>query len=261
MIRQATVGGFLIKDIETYGNLSLSENAKKFLKKPWKVNFTKETDYSYSDVEDDDDIVTPGKGGGAADEKLMKMLQDLRKKVAAQHKLPPYVIFQDPSLEEMTVRYPITIEELTQVTGVGPGKAQKYGKPFIELIADYVEENEIERTEDVVVRSVPNKSGLKVHIIQNIDKRLPLDAIARAKGLNMKQLTEEMETIVMSGTKLDISYHLNDVLETDAQEEVMDYFRSSDSDSIDAANEEFDGDFSEDELRLMRIKFLSEVAN
>ncbi len=261
LIRQATVGGFLIKDIETYGNLSLSENAKKFLKKPWKVTFTKETDYSGGDPDDDDDIITPGKGGGAADEKLMKMLQDLRHKVARQHKLPPYVIFQDPSLEEMTVRYPITIEELTQVTGVGPGKAQKYGKAFVELIADYVEENEIERTEDVVVRQVPNKSGIKVHIIQNIDKRMPLDAIARAKGLNVPQLVTEMETIVMSGTRLDISYHLNDVLETDAQQEIMDYFRGSESDSIEAANEEFSGDFSEDELRLMRIKFLSEVAN
>ena len=261
MIRQATVGGFLIKDIETYGNLSLSENAKKFLKKPWKVTFTKETDYSDADADDDDDILTPGKGGAAADEKLMKMLQDLRKKVAAQHKLPPYVIFQDPSLEEMTVRYPITIDELTQVSGVGPGKAQKYGKPFIELIADYVEENEIERTEDVLVRSVPNKSGMKVHIIQNIDKRLPLDSIARAKGLNMTQLVGEMETIVMSGTRLDISYHLNDVLEADAQQEIMDYFRNSDSDSVDAAVKEFDGDFSEDELRLMRLKFFSEVAN
>jgi ATP-dependent DNA helicase RecQ len=261
LIRQATVGGFLIKDIETYGNLSLSEQAKKFLKKPWKVTFTKETDYSNGDPDDDDDIITPGKGGGAADEKLMKMLQDLRKKVASQHKLPPYVIFQDPSLEEMTVRYPITIEELTQVTGVGPGKAQKYGKPFIELIADYVEENEIERAEDVLVRSVPNKSGMKVHIIQNIDKRLPLDAIARAKGLTPKALLNEMETIVMSGTRLDLSYHLNDMLETESQEEIMDYFRSSETDSIETAVEEFNGDFTEDELRLMRIKFMSEVAN
>ena len=260
LIRQATVGGFLLKDIETYGNLSVSELGKKFLKKPWKVTFTKETDYSDSDA-DDDDIITPGKGGGAADEKLMKMLQDLRHKVAKQHKLPPYVIFQDPSLEEMTVRYPITIEELTQVSGVGPGKALKYGKPFIELVADYVEENEIERAEDVLVRSVPNKSGMKVHIIQNIDKRLPLDSIARAKGLNMTQLVTEMETIVMSGTRLDLSYHLNDMLEADAQQEIMDYFRGSENDSIESASKEFNGDFSEDELRLMRIKFLSEVAN
>ncbi|MFT3885009.1 MAG: DNA helicase RecQ [Flavobacteriales bacterium] len=260
IVRQAYVGGFLHKDIETYGNLSLTEAGKKFLKKPVSVTFIKERDYSDGDADDEEDGLT-AKSGGAADERLMKMLQDLRRQVAAKHKLAPYVIFQDPSLEEMTMRYPTTIEELTQVTGVGPGKAQKYGKPFVELIARYVEENEIERTEEVVVRSIVNKSSNKVHIIQNIDKRLPMEAIARAKGLTMDALLTEMETIVMSGTKLDIAYHLNDVLESDAQEEIMDYFRTAESDDIQAASKEFDGDFTEEELRLMRLKFLSEVAN
>jgi ATP-dependent DNA helicase RecQ len=260
IIRQATVAGFLHKDIETYGNLSLTDEGKKFLKKPWAIQFIKERDYSDGDADSDDEF-SSGKGAGAADEKLMKMLQDLRQQVAKKHKLPPYVIFQDPSLEEMTVRYPVSLEDLTQVTGVGPGKAQKYGQPFVDLIAKYVEENDIEREDDVVVRSVVNKSSNKVHIIQNIDKRLPLDAIARGKGLSMDQLMEEMETIVMSGTKLNLSYHVNEMLEPEAQEEIMDYFRSAESDDLGAAHEEFDGDFTEEEIRLMRLKFLSEVAN
>ncbi|HEX2616373.1 MAG TPA: HRDC domain-containing protein, partial [Flavobacteriales bacterium] len=251
----------LHKDIETYGNLSLTEEGKKFLKKPVSITFIKERDYSDGDATDDEEDGLTAKSGGAADERLMKMLQELRREVATKQKLAPYVIFQDPSLEEMTMRYPTSIEELTQVTGVGPGKAQKYGKPFVDLIARYVEENEIERTEDVVVRSIVNKSSNKVHIIQNIDKRLPMESIAKAKGLSMAALLTEMETIVMSGTKLDIAYHLNDVLESDAQEEIMDYFRSAESDDIQAANEEFGGDFTEEELRLMRLKFLSEVAN
>lgn len=191
----------------------------------------------------------------------MAMLKDLRQQVAKKHKLPPYVIFQDPSLEEMTMRYPVTMDDLTQVTGVGPGKAAKYGKPFVELIAKYVEENDIEREDEVVVRSVVNKSGNKVHIIQNIDKRLPLDAIARGKGLSMPDLLTELESIVMSGTKLDINYHINDILEADVQEEIMDYFRGSETDDIETAHQEFDGDYSEEELRLVRLKFMSEVAN
>lgn len=259
VLRQTVVQGFLHKDIETYGNLSLTQLGKKFMKKPTKVLFVKERDYS-SDEPGDDEF-TSGRGGGAADEKLMKVLQDLRQQVAKKYKLPPYVIFQDPSLEEMTVRYPITIEELTQVSGVGPGKAQKYGKPFVELIAKYVDENDIEREEEVVVRSVVNKSGNKVHIIQNIDKRLPLDAIARGKGLSMNDLLTEMESIVQSGTKLDINYHINDMLEADVQDEIMEYFRNADTDDLETAHQEFDGDFSEEEIRLVRLRFMSEVAN
>ncbi len=261
VIRQANVGGFLHKDIETYGNLSVTEAGKAFLKKPVPITFTAERERVDEDSADDD-IVMNGRGGGAADERLMAMLKDLRHSMAKKHKLAPYVIFQDPSLEEMTMRYPITVEELTQITGVGAGKAQKFGKPFVELIADYVEENEIERPEEeTVVRSVVKKSSNKVHIIQNIDKRLALESIAKAKNLTMDALIEEMETIVSSGTRLDINYHLDDILDEDAQEEIMDYFREAETDSIDEASKEFRGDFSEEELRLVRLKFMSEVAN
>jgi ATP-dependent DNA helicase RecQ len=260
VIRQANVGGYLHKDIESYGNLSLTEEGKKFLKKPVSITFTKERERVDEDAPDED-VVLNGKGGGAADERLMKMLKDLRHSVAKKAKLAPYVIFQDPALEEMTVRYPLTLEELTLISGVGSGKAQKYGKPFVELIANYVEENEIERADETVVRSVMKKSSNKVHIIQNIDKRLSLESIAKAKGLTMEALLDEMETIVMSGTKLDINYHLDDVVEEDAQEEIMDYFRTAETDSIEDASKEFDGDYSEEELRLMRLKFMSEVAN
>ncbi|MEZ4806651.1 MAG: DNA helicase RecQ [Flavobacteriales bacterium] len=258
VLRQAVVHGFLEKDIETYGNLSLTEKARKFLKKPTKLTFVKERDYSGTESGDEE-------GGGsrsaAADETLMKMLKELRQKVAKKHGLPPYVIFQDPSMEEMTMRYPTTIDELTQVSGVGPGKAQKYGKPFVEMIATYVEENEIEREDEVMVRSVVNKSGNKVHIIQNIDKRLSLNEIARAKGLTMEDLLTELESIVTSGTKLDINYYINEILETDVQDEIMDYFRNAETDDLESAHQEFDGDYSEEELRLIRLKFMSEVAN
>ncbi len=260
VIRQANVGGFLHKDIESYGNLSLTEEGKKFLKKPVAITFSKEREYA-SDDSADDDITVNAKGGGAADEKLMAMLRDLRHAIAKKNKLAPYVIFQDPSLEEMTVRYPITLDDLTLISGVGPGKAQKFGKPFVELIATYVEENDIERVEEAVVRTVMKKSSNKVHIIQNIDKRLTLESIAKAKNLTMDALLEEMETIVSSGTRLDINYYLEDKLDEDAQEEVMDYFRSAESDDLIDAYKEFDGSYSEEELRLMRLKFLSEVAN
>jgi ATP-dependent DNA helicase RecQ len=259
IVRQAVVGGFLHKDIETYGNLSLTEAGKKFMAKPVSIKFVKERDYSdYEGDADDEPIVRPG---AAADEKLMAMLKDLRRAQAQKLKLQPWVLFQDPSLEEMTMRYPITIDELTQITGVGPGKAQKFGKPFIELIAKYVDENDIEREAEVTVRNVVNKSGNKVHIIQNIDKRIPLDAIARSRNLTMSAFLTELESIVMSGTKLDINYHLSDVLEGDAQQEIMDYFRNAETDDLETAFKEFDADFSEDELRMVRLKFMSEVAN
>jgi ATP-dependent DNA helicase RecQ len=259
VIRQANVGGFLHKDIETYGNLSLTEAGKKFLAKPISIIFSKEREYDGDETPDDEPIT--GRGGGAADEKLMAMLRDLRHQMGKKLKLAPYVIFQDPALEEMTVRYPITLEELTLISGVGPGKAQKYGKPFVELIASYVEENDIEREDSTVVRTVMKKSSNKVHIIQNIDKRLALESIAKAKGLSMHALIEEMETIVSSGTKLDINYHLDEVLDEDVLDEMMDYFRQAESDSLELANEEFGRDYSEDEIRLVRLKFLSEVAN
>jgi ATP-dependent DNA helicase RecQ len=259
VVRQANVGGFLHKDIESYGNLSLTEAGKKFLAKPTSIKFVKERDYSDFEGGGEDEPIA--RGGAAADEKLMVMLKDLRRSQAQKLKLQPWVLFGDPSLEEMTMRYPVTIEELTQVSGVGPGKAQKFGKPFVDLIARYVEENDIERAEEVTVRSVVNKSGNKVHIIQNIDKRLPLDAIAKARNLTMDALLTELESIVQSGTKLDINYHLNDVFEPETLEEIMDYFRDAESDDIEAARVEFDSDYSEEELRMVRLKFMSEVAN
>ena len=256
VLRQGLVNGFLSKDIESYGNIGITEQGRKFMKKPWKVSFTEERDFTTDEV--------PGSNGSVratADEKLMKMLRDLRQQVARKQNLPPYVIFQDPSLDEMTIRYPVTIEELTQITGVGPGKAQKYGKAFVDLIANYVEENEIERAEEVTVRSIVNKSSNKVHIIQNVDRKMPLDAIARAKGLSMDDLLQEMEHIVNSGTRLNIGYHLDEMLDSDSQDEIMDYFSEAETDDLEAANAEFDGDYSEEEIRLMRIRFLSEVAN
>ncbi|MBK6343448.1 MAG: DNA helicase RecQ [Flavobacteriales bacterium] len=259
IVRQAVVGGFLHKDIETYGNLSLTETGKKFMAKPVSIKFVKERDYSdFEGGVDDEPIV---RAGAAADEKLMAMLKDLRKQQAHKLKLQPWVLFQDPSLEEMTMRYPITIDELTQITGVGPGKAQKFGKPFVDLIAKYVDENDIEREAEVTVRNVVNKSMNKVHIIQNIDKRIPLESIARSKNLSMPAFLTELESIVMSGTKLDINYQLNDILEADSQQDIMDYFRNAETDDIEAAHQEFDGDYSEEELRMMRLKFMSEVAN
>ncbi len=258
VVRQANVGGFLHKDIETYGNLSLTEAGKKFLAKPTSIKFVMERDYSDYEGADDEPIV---RAGAVADEKLMAMLKDLRRSEAQKRKLQPWVLFGDPSLEEMTMRYPVTIEELTQVSGVGPGKAQKFGKPFIDLIAAYVEENDITREEEVTVRSVVNKSGNKVHIIQNIDKRLPLESIAKSRNLTMDALLTELESIVQSGTKLDINYQINDVFEPDVLEEIMDYFNEAESDDIELASQEFDGDYSEEELRMVRLKFMSEVAN
>jgi ATP-dependent DNA helicase RecQ len=258
IIRQAVVQNFLIKDIESYGNLSLSESGKAFLKKPCPVEFSKEREYSAEGPAGD---YVASKATGAADAGLYKMLKELRNKVAKKEGLPPYVIFQDPSLEEMTMRYPVTLEELTQVSGVGAGKAQKFGQEFVDLIADYVEEKGIERMEDVVVRTVAKKSGNKVHIIMNIDRKTPLESIAKAKGLEMEDLITEMESIVMSGTKLDLNHYISEMLDEDAQEEIMEHFSEAESDSIEEALEEFDGDYSEEEMRLMRLKFMSEVAN
>jgi len=221
------------------------------------VRFLKERDYSDFDEGDEPE----GRGGAAADGRLMVMLKDLRRDQAQRLTLQPWVLFGDPCLEEMTLRYPVTIEELTQITGVGPGKAQKYGRAFAELIKRYVEENDIERAEEVVVRSVVNKSGNKVHIIQNIDKRLPLDSIARSRNLSLPDLINERESIVMSGTRLDISYHLDETMDADLQDEIMDYFRDAENDGMEGVLEEFGRDVSEEELRLMRIRFLSEVAN
>jgi ATP-dependent DNA helicase RecQ len=258
LIRQVLVDGLLNKDIESYGVLKLSSKGEAYLKKP--VSFMMSGDHEYNEVEDDA-IVTASKSTGTADEVLMTMLKDLRKKEAKKLNVPPFVIFQDPSLEDMALKYPISIEELSNIHGVGEGKAKKYGTPFVALINRYVEDNDIIRPDDLVVKSTGANSGLKLYIIQNVDRKLALDDIAKAKGLSMEDLLKEMEQIVYSGTKLNIKYWVDDILDDDQQEEIHDYFMESESDKIDAALKEFDGDYDTEELRLMRIKFISEVAN
>jgi ATP-dependent DNA helicase RecQ len=258
LIRQVLVDGLLTKDIETYGVLKMSEKGEAFIKKP--VSFMMSEDHEYNE-EEDEAIVTAAKSTGTADEALMSMLRDLRKKEAKKLGVPPFVIFQDPSLEDMALKYPISIDELSNVHGVGEGKAKKYGKPFVDLINRYVEDNDIIRPDDLVVKSTGANSGLKLYIIQNVDRKLALDDIAKAKGLDMDGLLKEMEQIVYSGTKLNIRYWIDDILDEDQQEEIHDYFMDSESDNIKDALKEFDGDYDIEELRLMRIKFISEVAN
>ena len=258
LIRQVLVDGLLTKDIETYGVLKMSEKGEAFIKKP--VSFMMSEDHEYNE-EEDEAIVTAAKSSGTADEALMAMLRDLRKKEAKKLGVPPFVIFQDPSLEDMALKYPISIDELSNVHGVGEGKAKKYGKPFVDLINRYVEDNDIIRPDDLVVKSTGANSGLKLYIIQNVDRKLGLDDIAKAKGLDMDGLLKEMEQIVYSGTKLNIRYWIDEILDEDQQEEIHDYFMESESDNIKDALKEFDGDYDIEELRLMRIKFISEVAN
>jgi ATP-dependent DNA helicase RecQ len=260
LLRQVLVAGYLRKDIETYGVIKLSDKGREFIKKP--VSFMMTEDHIFDGAQEDGSIITALKGEGAvADELLMSMLKDLRKRNAKKLGVPPFVIFQDPSLEDMALKYPITISELGNVHGVGDGKAKKYGKDFVELIAQYVEENEIIRPDDLIVKSTGSNSANKLYIIQNIDRKLPLDDIASSKGMTMNDFVKEMEAIVYSGTKLNINYWIDEILDEDQQEEIHDYFMESTTDSIDAAIKEFDGDYDHDELRLYRIKFISEVAN
>ncbi|MFN0189297.1 MAG: DNA helicase RecQ [Bacteroidia bacterium] len=260
LIRQSILAGLLTKDIDNYGLLKVSEDGHTFLKNPTSFKIAIDSKFEDADADDDDD--SGAGGGGAADEQLFEMLKTLRKNVAKQKNLPPFVVFQDPSLEEMATNYPITIDELKNITGVGNGKATKYGKPFIDLIKKYVEENEIERPDDMVVKSVVNKSGLKVHIIQNIDRRISLDDMAKSKGLKLEDIIGEIESIVASGTRVDIQYYINEVIDEERQEEVFDYFRTAENDTIEAAiNEMGENEYTVDEIRLIRIKFMSEVAN
>lgn len=258
LIRQVLVAGLLSKDIETYGILKVTEAGYEYLDNP--TSFMMSEDHEYSE-DDDSTVVTASKSSGTADEALMAMLRELRKKVAKKLGVPPFVVFQDPSLEDMSLKYPITLEELSTVHGVGEGKAKKYGKEFLELIKRYVEENDITRPDDLVVRSTGANSANKLYIIQNIDRKLSLDDIARARGLTMDALLKEMEQIVYSGTRLNIKYWVDEMLDEDQQEEIHDYFMESESDRIEDALKEFDGEYDIDELRLMRIKFISEVAN
>jgi ATP-dependent DNA helicase RecQ len=258
LIRQVLVADLLSKDIETYGVLKLTPAGEDFIKNP--QSFMMSEDHDYEEI-DEETTVTAAKSSGVADEVLTGMLKDLRKKVAKKLGVPPFVVFQDPSLEDMALKYPVSIDELGNVHGVGEGKAKKYGKDFVELIARYVEDNDIVRPDDLVVKSTGANSGLKLYIIQNIDRKLSLNDIAKAKGLDMDALMKEMEQIVYSGTKLNIKYWIDDILDEDQQEEIHEYYMESESDSIKDALKEFDGDYDTEELRLMRIKFISEVAN
>lgn len=259
LIRQVLVAKLLRKNIETYGVLNVTQVGKDYLKSPKPFDMTE--DHVFDDSADDSIMTASKSGGGAADTKLLAMLKDLRKSNAKKLGIPPFVIFQDPSLDDMALKYPISLNELNNIHGVGEGKAKKYGQDFVKLIAEYVEENDILRPDDLVIKSTGSNSALKLYIIQNVDRKLPLDDIASAKGMEMKEFVKEMEAIVFSGTKLNISYWIDDILDEDQQEEIHEYFMDSDTDKIDVAIDEFDGDYDDEELRLFRIKFISEVAN
>ena len=259
VVRQGLIMGLIDKNIENYGLISVNAKGLKYIAKPTSVSITLDHDY---DSEDEEDMAGPMKGGGAADEELFAMLKDLRRKVAKQAGLAPYVIFQDPSLEDMSIQYPITMEEMQTISGVGVGKAQKYGAEFIELIKRYVEEKEIIRPQDMVVKGVANKSNNKIFIIQSIDRKMDFEDIARARNLDMDELLSEIEAIVNSGTRLDIQYYLNTIMDEDKVEDIYLYFKEdAETDSLDAAIEELGSEYSEEEIRLVRIKFISEVAN
>ena len=256
VIRQGVFADYLTKDIENYGVIKVTDEGKKFLnsrEKFWIVE-----DNEYTEMLDEE---MRGGGSGAVDAELFSILKDLRRKIAKQHGLPTYVIFQEPSLDAMATTYPITIDELQNIPGVGPGKAKRYGQEFIELIKKYVEENEIERPEDMRVRTVANKSKLKVEIITAIDRKVPLDALAESKDLEMEELLDELEAIVYSGTKINVSYYIEEALDNDIEEDIFEYFKESDTDDIETAMQELGDDYTEEEIRLVRIKFLSEMGN
>jgi len=258
VIRQVTLGGLLYKDVESFGILKLTDAGRAFLANPTSFKLLKQHDFSNTD--DDDSIILGGKGG-VFDEQLYDLLIDLRKSIAKEMGVPPFVVFQEPSLKDMCFQYPIEIEELTNIQGVGVGKAQRYGEPFIALIANYVEDNDIERPQDMVVKSLINKSGLKVQLIQNIDRKLPLDDIADSQGKTFNELLDEIESIVASGTRVNINYYINTLLDLDNQNEIFDCFNNANSDDLVTAYHELDGLYTEEELRLVRIRYMSEMAN
>jgi ATP-dependent DNA helicase RecQ len=259
VLRQALVAGFITKDIENYGLLKMTDAGHEFIKKPYSMMLTQDHDF---DIAPEEGVASGGGGTGAVDDELLHILKDLRKKMSKTLNLPPFVIFQDPSLEDMAIQYPVKVDELQNIVGVGSGKAKKYGKRFVEVIQEYVEEKDILRPQDMVVKSVVNKSGVKVYIIQNIDRKLPLDDIAHAKSLEMKDLIDEIEAIVGSGTKLNIDYYLNEIMDDEKLDEIYEYFREAETESIDEALAELGEEyFSEEEIRLVRIKFFSDLAN
>ena len=258
VFRQSIIAGFLHKDIENYGVLKLTDAGKTFLAHP--ASFMIVKNHDYESEEENDDI--PQGGNAAGDPELFAILKDLRKKIATKQKLPPFVIFQDPSLSDMSIQYPTSIDELQGIIGVGQGKAQRYGKPFVEVIKQYVEEKGIERAQDMVVRSVANKSKNKVYIIQNIDRKLALNEIAESKGMSFDELLNELEAIINSGTKINIDYYIESVMDEDQVEDIYRYFREdAESDSMEEAMTEFGDDYETDEIRMVRIKFLAEMGN
>jgi len=261
VIRQSLIARLLIKDIENYGLLKVNADGLKYLDHPYSIMLT--MDHDYDNPEDDEFLTANSPKISTTDKELFSLLKDLRKEISKKEKLPPFVIFQDPSLEDMAIQYPITMDELQQITGVGAGKASKYGQPFLDFIKAYVEENEIMRPNDLVVKSVVNKSGLKVYIIHNIDRKLPLEDIASAKSLIVPELLTEIEHIVASGTKIDINYYIDEFIDEYHQEEIFDYFREdASSDSIeDAIKDLGEDEYTEEEIRMMRIKFMSEIGN
>lgn len=264
VIHQGMILHLLDKDIESYGLISVTDKGEEFFEKPYTLMLTEDRVFAEGEDDDDDAINQAGavRGGGGGDEQLLSMLKDLRKDLSRKLKLQPWVIFSDQSLEDMSITYPITIDELKNCQGVGEGKARKFGKEFMSLIAKYVEENEIIRPDDFVVKSIVNKSANKVFIIQSVDRKLPLEDIADAKGLDMEELMNEIEAIVFSGTKLNLDYYIDQNLDEDVVEEIYDYFKEdAESDSLEAAMEELGSDYDEMEVRLVRIKFLCEVAN
>lgn len=259
VLRQAMIKKFVIKDIENYGLLKVSPNGRKYIDEPYEIMLMRDHEYEEGD---DDDMPKGQVGDNASDPTLFAMLKDLRKQIAKKQNLPPFVIFQDPSLEEMAIQYPINMEEMKNIVGVGAGKAQRYGQPFIDLILTYVNENEIERPQDMVVKSVINKSSLKVFIIQSIDRKIPLDDICNAKGIEFESLLDELEAIVYSGTKVNLSYTISQSIDEEKQADLYEYFQNAETDTLEAAIKELgEDDYSMEEIRLMRLKFISEMGN
>lgn len=255
IIRQAVIAGYLDRDIEQYGLLKVTPKGHKYLKKPTSFKVVEDTEFS----EDIEPEVVKGGAGCAADPELYSILKDLRRKEAKKVDLPPYVIFQDPSLEAMATTYPITIEELANISGVGIGKARRYGQVFVDVIRRHVEENEIERPEDMIVRTVANKSKVKIAIIHAIDRKIPLDDIAQSKGMELDELLDDIEAIVNSGTKIDINYFIDEILDEEQQDDIFQYFKENEKDDLNEAYRELGSEYTDEEIRLMRIKFISEM--
>jgi ATP-dependent DNA helicase RecQ len=259
ILRKANLEELINYNIENLGTLYITEKGFNYIKSPYQIMVALLDSFENQEAEDDENVVS---GSSGYDETLFNMLKEIRKKIAKQNNVPPYIVFQDPSLEEMAIKYPIDENELTQIVGVSATKAKRYGQPFLDLIKKHVEENEIERPDDLIIKSVANKSKLKVFIIQSVDRKMDLHDIANAKGLTMDELMEEIENIVYSGTRLDLSYYIDERLDTEYQEEIFEYFRNTEVESIDNALNELGADlYSREEIQLVKIKFISEMAN